>query len=97
MLVSEKLDVLGERHDQAVVDLQQSMSETHHIITERETEVAMLTERCGGTGHIFTGKCTQETERERAKADLKQDKVNTYSVFVTFHAKTYTNGFPLNG
>lgn len=64
MLVSEKLDVLGERHDQAVVDLQQSMSETHHIITERETEVAMLTERCGGTGHIFTGKCTQETERE---------------------------------
>lgn len=77
MLVSEKLDVLGERHDQAVVDLQQSMSKTHHI-TERETEVAMPTERCGGTGHIFTGKCTRQTERERESQGRPKARQSQY-------------------
>ncbi|XP_078351448.1 uncharacterized protein LOC144636162 [Oculina patagonica] len=78
--VREKLDVLGEMHDQAVVDVQKNMSEGHQTVAEKEAEVATLIERCGNTtGHICTEMCNQQMDS--VKTELKQAKLNLDSGF----------------
>ena len=42
--VREKLDILGEKHDQAVLDMQKTVSEVYQVVTEKEGQVANLAE-----------------------------------------------------
>ena len=50
--VREKLDVIGEKHDQAICDLKTDMCKAQELVTEKETQVVMLEERCASNGHV---------------------------------------------
>ena len=55
--VREKLDILEEKHDQAVLD----MSEAYQVVTEKEAQVANLAEKYTNVAHIYTEICTKQT------------------------------------
>lgn len=42
--VRSKLDVLGEKHDQEILDLQQKMSKDEQVVVDKEEAVTVLTE-----------------------------------------------------
>ena len=81
--VREKLDILREKHDQAVVDMQKTVSEVYQVVTEKEAQVANLAEKCADAAHICTEICTQQNES--ATKELNQIKVNLNTGFaITF-------------
>lgn len=77
--VREQMDILGEKHDQAVVDMQKTVAEVYQGVTEKEPQVANLDEKCGDAAHICTGICTKQNES--ATRELNQAKVNLNSGF----------------
>ena len=60
--VREKLDILGGKHDQAVLDMQKTVSEVYQVVTEKEAQVANLAEKCADAAHLCTEICTQQNE-----------------------------------
>ena len=77
--VREKLDILGEKHDQAVLDMQKTVSEVYQVVTEKEAQVANLAEKCADAAHICTEICTQQNES--ATKEVNQAKVNLNTGF----------------
>ena len=66
--VREKLDVIWEKHDQAIFDLKTEMSKAQELVTEKEPQVVMLEERCASSGHICNGNCT--VQKKNATGEL---------------------------
>lgn len=66
--VREKLDVIGEKHDQAICDLKTDMCKAQELVTEKETQVVMLEERCASNGHVCNGNCT--VQKKNATGEL---------------------------
>ena len=60
--VREKLDVIGEKHDQAIFDLKTEMFKAQELVTEKQTQVVMLEERCTSNGHVCIGNCTVQNK-----------------------------------
>ena len=70
--VREKLDVIGEKHNQTIFDLKTEMSKAHEQLTKKETQVVMLEERCGSSGHVSNGNCTVQKKNVTGANDRKQ-------------------------
>lgn len=66
--VREKLDVIGEKHDQAIFDLKTEMFKAQELVTEKQTQVVMLEERCASNGHVCIGNCT--VQKKNATGEL---------------------------
>ena len=49
---------VGEKHDQAIVDLKTEMSRAQELVNEKETQVVMLEKKCAGSEHVCNGHCT---------------------------------------
>lgn len=73
------MDTLGEKHDQAVLDMQKTVSEVYQVVTEKEAQVAHLAEKYADVAHICTEICTKQNES--ATKELDQAKVNLNSGF----------------
>ena len=73
----EKMDILGEKHDQAVLVIQKTVSEVYQVVTEKEAQAANLAEKCADTAQICTEICTNQNES--ATKELNQAKVNLIS------------------
>ena len=68
--VRDKLDIIGEKHDQGVLDLKKEMSTAQEIITEKASQVTMLDGNCRKSGHICNEVCNQK--KNSAKMELSQ-------------------------
>ena len=64
------MDVIGEKHDQVVLDLKKEMSMAQKLITEKESQVTMLDGNCGRSGHICNEVCNQK--KNNAVMELSQ-------------------------
>lgn len=80
--VREKLDVLGERHEQDVLDFKKTVSEAHQLVIEKDARVTMLKVACGAVGHICTEACAQQNVN--AKEELNQARKKSNSGIAIF-------------
>lgn len=78
--VRAKLDVLGEKHDQEILDLQQKMSKEEQFVAGKEKALTMLTKSCTAIGHCCSNTCAQNLEK--AQTELKEAKLNLHPGFV---------------
>ena len=70
----KKMNILGEKHDPAVLDMQKTVSEAYQAVAEKETQVANPAEKCTDVAHICTEICTKQNES--AIKELNQVKFN---------------------
>jgi len=73
------MDILGQKHDQAVLDMKKTVSEAYQVVTEKESQVANMAEKCADAAHICTEICTKQNES--TTKELNQAKVNLNSGF----------------
>lgn len=72
--IRAKLDVLGENHDQEILDLQKKMSKDEQFVVDNKKTVATLTESCSAIGHVCSVTCIKDIEN--AGKELNQTKLN---------------------
>ena len=75
--VREKLDVLGKRHDQDVLDFKKTVSEAHQLVIEKDARVTMLKDACGAVGHICTETCAQQNVNAKEELNQARKKSNS--------------------
>lgn len=87
--VREKLDVIGEKHDQAIFDLKTEMFKAQELVTEKQTQVVMLEERCTSNGHVCIGNCT--VQNKNATGELANARKELHAgfaiIFDNIHGK----------
>lgn len=56
-----------EKHDEAVLDLKKEITTAQKIIAEKESQVVILVEKCGSSGHI----CNEVRHHQKKNANME--------------------------
>ena len=74
--------MIGEKHDQAIFDLKTEMFKAQELVTEKQTQVVMLEERCASNGHVCIGNCT--VQKKNATGELANARKELHRICHNF-------------